>query len=370
MSIPGISIAEKIHIKKKLDKILDQEYKTPCNRYITKVSNFNDKLLSSFANEQTYKHIAKFSKKFYIKRNNEEKLNQLISVNAKVLEFKDIKKLLYSTFTQKELKILLTNLDLYIKDENIREYFPKLPLDNSEKIFYRNPLSKYGGGGGDNSHLNIVSPIKGCKNLNEVINKFYVNKNNINTIISNYKKNIKIEEKKISNRIIKLQKNVLHKKFGKEIRRLNFKLDNIPKISESKEFSYELPFMKYLLDKSKELKKQRSLKLIKMPLIIVKKQDKDKFEKLTQKNKSMLSFVGNIENKLLINSLNKRYEEYKLRRITSLKKPGLFSKKHVYLSNHFSDILENDERRNKSNNFSINISEPFNTRNCSKSIIP
>ena len=316
MMVPGLSTERKLIIQNKLDKILNKEYYSPCKKYIKHINKFNEQITKNFQHEKMSKLNAKLSKNFYLKRNPQNKLKLFINIDTNASEYEHVKKIIYKTFTINELLILFNNLDYFIKDEKIRKFFPKLEKDSISKIYSKDitektPLIKI------KKNLDLISPLKFDKDLNKANSSYFINKERINKILSEYNKKVKNEEKNIINKDLK---NVKEKNyFQKTMRKLRYNVNNITNLSNSKEYSFEHPLVNYYIDQKKNNQKSNIIKYKKNSLLNSK--NKKRYSNLINKNKSTISLIKNIEGNLLTNRIKEKNETHtRLKEIISLTK--------------------------------------------------
>lgn len=315
MMVPGLSTERKLIIQNKLDKILNKEYYSPCKKYIKQINKFNEQITKNFQHEKMSKLNAKLSKNLYLKRNPQNKLKLLINIDTNVSEYEHVKKIIYKTFTINELLILYNNLDYFIKNEKIRAIFPKLKNNickiYSKEITEKTPMIKI------KKKLNLVSPLQFNKDLNKANSSYFINKDKINKILSEYNKKVKSEEKNIINKELKdiKQQNF----FQKTMRKLKYNINNISNVSNSKEYSFEHPLVNYYICQKKNNKISNIINY--KNNVLLNKKNKNKYKNLINKNKSALSLIKNIEGNLLTKRIKEKNETHKrLRDMISLTK--------------------------------------------------
>ena len=223
MLVPGLSTKRKIEIQNKLNKIINKEYNSPCEKFIKNIDKFNEKIRINFSHEKMLKLNAKLSKNFYLKRQPEDKLNQLMNININNSEFGHVKRTLFKTFTLSELLILNNNIDYFIKDKNIRSNFPKL---NKNETIYSKNISDELSFKNLSGKIKLKSPLRHDKEMN--IKDFNKDKNNI---INEYRIKLIKEGKNIFNKNNKDTEQ--RKKFQKTMRKLTFNLDNSGEVIKS-----------------------------------------------------------------------------------------------------------------------------------------
>ena len=106
MLVPGLPDKRKIEIQNKLNKIINKEYNSPCEKFIKNFIKFNEKMRINFSHEKMLKLNAKLSKNFYMKRKPEDKLKQLMNININNSELGHVKRTIFRNFTLNELLIL------------------------------------------------------------------------------------------------------------------------------------------------------------------------------------------------------------------------------------------------------------------------
>ena len=359
MLVPGLSTVGKLKIQSKLDKLLRKEYNTPCSKFMKHINSFNEQVTKNFSEEKMSKLNAKLSKNFYLKRSPEAKLNQIINIDTNVSAFEHVKNELFKTFNINELLILFNNLDYFIKDENIRAVFPKINKNNYETIYAKDisdnsPLKKI------KKQLNIISPLKYDKSLNVLNSSHLINKDKINNILLNYKKRLKKEEEKIYNQKIK---NInTQRQFQKTMKKLRYNLNNISKLSNSKEYTYEHPLANYYIEKRKDIQNTNIINYKKNIVLSANNKTNYKNKIVLNKNKNTLSILKNIEDNLLSTRLKEKNEKFKrLKKIASLTKrySNTFRRKLFTLrQQNSSHNLENNNNCKK-----IDLIKDFNSFN-------
>lgn len=191
-SIPGVSIQTKFNIQLKIDKLLS-EFISPCPYLIEKTRNLNSKFYSSIMSNRNCELIANKSFTFHYKDYPISIFSYLTDLNSFLNDPNRLVISLFKNFSLKELIILLNNLDIFIKNEDIKNYFPK--LKNIEEI-YKKKL------------LNNNKILKYKYNLPIIYN--YDIRNNLN---KNFKEDLrkKVQEK-INEKKNEIQKNKNYKK--------------------------------------------------------------------------------------------------------------------------------------------------------------
>ena len=318
MLIPGLSTENKLIIQKKLDKILNKEYTSPCQKFIKQINKFNDKVAKNLTNEKLIKLNAKLSKNFYLKRNPHNKLKLILNIEGDLPEFEHVKKAIYKSFTINELIILFNNLDYFIKDEKIRKIFPKLKNGTFHPI-YSKDITKQNSIKRIKPKLNLVSPLQDDKNKNKVNNGYFLKKEKINKILSCFNKKVKKEKKDILKKELKdiIQKNFYRKTMNK----MNYDLNNISRISNSKEFSFEHPLVNFYFDQKKKKCKTGILNYKSNSIHNTKFKNQNLYKNIINENKNMLSFIKNIEDNLLTNRITeKNITHRRVKEIASLTK--------------------------------------------------
>ena len=316
MLVPGLSTQKKIIIQNKIDTILNNEYYSTCNKFIKQINKFNEKLTKNFTHEKMSKLNAKLSKNIYLKRYPQNKLKQLLNIDINNSEIEHVKKLIYKTFTLSELLILYNNLDYFIKDEKIRSIFPILNKNKIESLYSKEmsdktPIAII------KKNIKLISPISRDINLNKKNSNYLDNKEKINKILLEYNKRI-IEEKKINynNELKNIEQ---QNYFQKTLKKLKYNINNISKITNSKNFSFEHPLVNYYYEKKKNIQKTNinSYKNNSISLCKNKLKNKYKFKNLLKQNKKTLSFIKNIEENLITKRIKEKDEnQKKLKQIT------------------------------------------------------
>ena len=310
MLVPGLSTKRNIEIQNKLNKIIIKEYNSPCEKFIKNLDRFNEKLRINFSHEKMIKLNAKLSKNFYLKRQPEDKINQLMNFNINNSDFGHVKRTLFNNFTPNELLILNNNIDYFIKDKNIRTIFPKLSKIEtiySKKISHELPLKNF------SKKIKLKNLLKFNKEMNNI--DLNIEKNNI------------IREYRI--KLIKEGKNMFNKNNNKDIeqqnklqktmRKLTYSLDNIEKISNSKEFSFEHPLVDFYFDIKKKKNNDKIINYKRYPNM--SHRNNNKYQELLKQNRNSILFLNNIKKKLFTNKLLEKNEKYiKVKEINSLSK--------------------------------------------------
>jgi len=332
MIVPGLSTKRKIEIQNKLNKIINKEYNSPCEKFIKNLDRFNEKLRINFSHEKMLKLNAKLSKNFYLKRQPEDKLKQLMNININNSQYENVKRTLFKNFSPNELLILNNNIDYFIKDKNIRTIFPKL---SKNEAIYSKKISNELSFKNISKKIKLKHPLKIDKEINNIDNiDINIDKNNI---IKEYRYNLKKEGinmiNKNNNKDIEQQN-----KFQKTMRKLTYSLDNIGKISNSKEFSFEHPLVDYYFDIKKKKNKEKIINY-KRYASMSHRNNNNKYEELLKQNKNNLLFLNNIKKKLFTNRLLEKNEKHiKVKEINSLTKKinNIFKRKLVSIKKNTS----------------------------------
>ena len=352
MLVPGLSTKRKIEIQNKLNKIINKEYNSPCEKFIKNLDRFNEKLRINFSHEKMIKLNAKLSKNFYLKRQPEDKLKQLMNVNINNSQFGNVKRTLFKNFTPNELLILNNNIDYFIKDKNIRTIFPK--LSNNEAIHSKKILDELSFKN-FSKKIKLKHPLKFDKEINNIDNINNIDLNiDKNNIIKEYRYNLKKEG------INKLNKNnnkdiEQQNKFQKTMRKLTYSLDNIGKISNSKEFSFEHPLVDYYFDIKKKKNKEKIINYKRNASM--SHRNNNKYQDLLKQNKNNLILLNNIKKKLFTNRLLEKNEKHiKVKEINSLTKKinNIFKRKLVSIKKN-SSCNNSINDRISNNIFSIDL---------------
>ena len=273
-SIPGVSIQTKFNIQLKIDKLLS-EFISPCPYLIEKTRNLNSKFYSSIMSNRNCELIANKSFTFHYKDYPISIFSYLTDLNSFLNDPNRLVISLFKNFSLKELIILLNNLDIFIKNEDIKNYFPK--LKNIEEI-YKKKL------------LNNNKILKYKYNLPIIYN--YDIRNNLN---KNFKEDLR---KKVQEKIIEkkneIQKNENDKKKREQLLKniiynKNKKLLNINKINDSNQIKH--PLVEYYMKNRKKTKSFKNIKLFKI--------NKNKFLELLEQNKKQMSYLENIKKNIL-----------------------------------------------------------------------
>ena len=314
MSIPGVSTLTKISIQNKLDNILDKEFHCACSKFIQNVNNFNDKLFKVFKSEKLYKINAKLSNNIYLKRYPIDKLKHIMNFDTNLSEYEHVINVLYKTFNLNELLILFHNLDYFIKNESIRNLFPKLTKTALDQIYIKN-LSENNSFKEINKKLSLTSPLKYDKTLNKQHSSYYIAQNKKKDIILKYNRNIENQRKKIFEK--EKANSMINEKIQKTMRKLRFDIDNIQKMVNSRNFHIDHPLVDYHMNKSKSTKNSDNIyrkSLIKQNFLSEAIKSKDKFKKLSVINRDVISKCNMIKGNLSNGNLKEkqlRYQKFK-----------------------------------------------------------
>jgi hypothetical protein len=313
MLVPDLSIKRKKEIQNKLIKILNKEYNSPCEKFIKNLDRFNGKLRINFSHEKMLKINAKLSKNFNLKRQPEDKLKQLMNININNSNFGHAKRIIFNKFTANKLLILNNNIDYFIKDKNISAIFPILSKNEtidskkiSDELSFKNFSQK----------IKLKHPLKFDKEMNNI--DLNIDKNNI---IREYRINVKKEGKNIFNR--NNHKDIEQQnKIQKTMRKLTYSLDNIKKITNSKEFSFEHPLVDYYFDIKKKNNNNKIINYKSYTNISQRnKNNNNKYQELFKQNNNNILFLNNIKKKLFTNRLLEKNEKYiKFKEFNSLSK--------------------------------------------------
>ena len=318
MLVPGLSTEQKLIIQKKLDNILNKEYISICPKFIKQIDRFNGNITQNFLNEKRAKLTAKLSKYFYLRRNPENKLKLILNLDTNLSEVEHVKKIIYKSFTINELLIIFNNLDYFIKDEKIREIFPKLKNSNfhdiySKELTEKTPLKKI------DKKLNLVSKIKDDTIKNNAINRYYLKKERINKIFLDFNKKVRKERKDLLKKELKDIKRKNY--FRKTMNKMNYDINNISKISNSKEFSFEHPLIEYYFDKKKKEKKSNILNYKNNFIHCYRIKNLNLYKNMINENKNTSSFIKNNGDNLLNNKIKeKNMTQRKIKKIGTLRK--------------------------------------------------
>ena len=347
MLVPDLSTKRKIEIQNKLNKIINKEYNSPCEKFIKNLDRFNEKLRINFSHEKMLKLNAKLKKNFYLKRQPEDKLKQLMNININNSKFGHVKRALFKNFTPNELLILNNNIDYFIKDKNIRTIFPKL---SKNEIIYSKKISNELSFKNFSRKIKLKHPLKFDKELNNI--DLNIDKNNI---IKEYRLNLKKEGINMFNR--NNNKDIeKQNRLQKSMRKLTYSLDNIGKISNSKEFSFEHPLVDYYFDIKKKKNKEKIINY-KRYTNMSHRNNNNKYQELLKQNKNRILFLNNIKKKLFTNRLLEKNEKYiKVKEINSYAKKfnNIIKRKIVSLKKN-SSCDNNINDRINNNLFSIDL---------------
>ena len=335
MLVPGLSIERKLIIQKKLDKLIDKEYNSPCNKFVKNINKFNEQITKNFLSEKMSKLNAKLSKNFYLKRNPQNKLKLLTNIDTNVSEFEHVKKRIYETFSVNELLILFNNLAYFIKNEKIRSIFPKLNKNFSETIYTKGktektPIKKL------KKQLNLISPLKYDKDLNKINSSYYINKEKINKLLSDYNRKVKTEKQNIINKEIKNKQQKIY--FQKTLNKMGYKINNISNLSHSKEFSYEHPLVNYYIGRKGNNMKESIINYKKNVNNFLN--TKKEYKNILDKNRNILNLIKNIKENLYTNRMKEKEETHKrLKEVISLTKRfnNNFKRKFFSLRKNYHD---------------------------------
>ena len=280
-SIPGLSIQTKIDIQLKIDKILS-DFVSPCSYLIEKTRNLNSKFYSSIISNQNCELIANKSFNFHYKDYPISLFPYLTDLNSFLNDPNRLLVSLFKVFSIKELIILLNNLDIFIKNEEIKNYFPK--LKKIEEI-YKKKLS-------NNNNI-----IKKCKyNLPIIYNydiRNEINKNFKEDLYNKLKKKIiekknEIQKKEnIKSKREQLLKNIINNK--------NKKLLNIRLINKNTQIKH--PLVEYHMKNRKKLNSFKNILENKNNKLF--KINKNKFLQLFEQNKKQMLYLDDIKKNIL-----------------------------------------------------------------------
>lgn len=242
-SIPGVSTYEKLEIQRKVDKIISKEFLSPCPHFINKVSTLNNHIIQYLSSERTCKKDAKICTNFHHRRYPNNPLEYVTEIKTYLNNPQHIVKLLHKTFNSKELIILLNNLDIFIKNDYVRAYFPVLKKESLEEI--------YGDKGKKNKSplLPIVAPYKTKLQVKPEFPEEV--KKKINNLFNREKKKIFNEyERRIYSK----------KKLKKILDDLGMSQGNIRKISDMQVGNH--PMVEYYMNEHNKMKKSFSMNSI------------------------------------------------------------------------------------------------------------
>jgi hypothetical protein len=197
--------------------------------------------------------------------------------------------ILYKNFTHDEIVILLNNIEVFVKNDYVRSFFPKIKKETTEEIFNKNNSNTNSSNNTTKSNNELLPIIMPTEYKNKLMPEFDRKlQRRINNIINE-------ERNKIINKHTKELK--ARKSLDKIINDMEYKRNNIENYSN--QFVKKHPLVEYYM----ELKhKERQLtKCASMPLMMNMKDkpDKEKFKKLFEENKKMNIYLNEITNNLL-----------------------------------------------------------------------
>lgn len=278
-SIPGVSIEKKLSIQHKIDKIIKQEFLAPCPHFLDKTSLFNHRLYNAISSEISCKRKAKISTAFHF-GNCSNSFSYITEVKAYLNNPKYLLNLLFSTFPTDELIILLNHIDVFIKNEYVRKYFPKIKKESVEDIFDKNIVNE----DKQTNTLPIVFPYD-MKNEIKVDAKKKV-QDKVRLLFTKERKKINQYNQREAQK---------EKKLKRILSDLGEKINNIRKYSDNKVNKH--PIVEYYM--KKKLKKSSSMKEVFKP------PKQEKYRKMFDENKKIIKYMKELEDNLIQN--NQRY---------------------------------------------------------------
>ena len=278
-SIPGVSIEKKLSIQHKIDKIIKQEFLAPCPHFLDKTSLFNHRLYNAISSEISCKRKAKISTAFHF-GNSSNGFSYIKEIKAYLNNPKYLLNLLFSTFPTDELIILLNHIDVFIKNEYVRKYFPKIKKESVEDIFDKNIVNE----DKQTSTLPIVFPYD-VKNEIKVDAKKQV-QDKVRLLFTKERKKINEYNEREAKK---------KKKLKRILSNLGEKINNIQKYSDKTVNKH--PLVEYYM--KKKIKKSSSMK------DVFKPPKEEKYQKMFEENKKTIKYMKELEDNLIRN--NQRY---------------------------------------------------------------
>lgn len=278
-SIPGVSIEKKLSIQHKIDKIIKQEFLAPCPHFLDKTSLFNHRLYNAISSEISCKRKAKISTAFHF-GNSSNGFSYITEIKAYLNNPKYLLNLLFSTFPTDELIILLNHIDVFIKNEYVRKYFPKIKKESVEDIFDKNIVNE----DKQTSTLPIVFPYD-VKNEIKVDAKKQV-QDKVRLLFTKERKKINEYNEREAKK---------KKKLKRILSDLGEKINNIQKYSDKTVNKH--PLVEYYM--KKKIKKSSSMK------DVFKPPKEEKYQKMFEENKKTIKYMKELEDNLIRN--NQRY---------------------------------------------------------------
>lgn len=273
-SIPGVSIEKKLAIQHKIDKIINQEFLSPCPHFLDKVSSFNHRLYNSLSSEITCKRNAKISSNFHFSRGTPPtSFSYITEVKMYLNNPNYLLNLLIKTFPIDELIILLNHIDIFIKNEYVRKYFPKIKKESIEDIFDKNIINE----NKQTSTLPIIFPYD-TKNEIKIDAKKEVTKK-VDFLFNREKAKLdNFAREQIENK----------KKLKKILNSMDLKINNITKIAN--ENNKHHPLVEYYINKNK-----KNMKRNKSSFDVFRSPDTEKYMYKFQENKAELEYMKKLK---------------------------------------------------------------------------
>ena len=231
-SIPGVPLVTKIHIQQKIDKIVQQYFKSPCAHYVEQTSGLHKRIFQSVSSSQMCSINAKLSMKFKYKQFYNNKLNYLSQMETFLNSPQYLMRVLYKNFTHDEIVILLNNIEVFVKNEYVRSFFPKIKKETIEEIFNKSNETQ-----SNNKETELLPIIMPTDYKNKLMPEFNQKmQRRINNII--HKERNKIHNKHMKD--LKARRSV-----DKIIYDMEFKINNIENYSNK--FIKKHPIVEYYM---------------------------------------------------------------------------------------------------------------------------
>ena len=283
--IPGVSTQQRLEIQSKLDKIIQQNFLNICPHFVEKNNNFNLQLSKYILSSENCKFNSNLAKNFHFKIYDSHKFEHMKEFENNLYKPKTLLNKLFQNFSISELMILLNNLNVFVKNEKIRQYFPIIKGESIEDIFENKTTDE----NSQKKFLPLLIPYTKKKDVKIKLKKHLIKE--VNNLIINEKQK-KIEEQIDDKKRKKLLNDILNDS--------NRKLLNIPSIVEKERINH--PLIEYYIN-------ERRMKQSHSTSILYHKPNIKKYQELHDINVKQINFLNTLKSNLLIqNNLNNKFK--------------------------------------------------------------
>ena len=288
--IPGVSTKQRLKIQNKLDKIISQDFLNICPHFAQNNDFFNLQLSQNLLSKENAKFNANLSKNFHSKTFNTYKIEHMKELNSFLTKPHKLLNKLFNTFTISELMILLNHLNVFVKNKEIRKFFPTIRSESLENMYQNQTTNE----SNQKKFLPLLIPyITNSEGKKKV------------------KKDLMEEVKSISlnQRQKDIEKELINEKNKKVlsdiIKESNKKLLNIRNFIKNEKLHINHPMIEYYMNqRKKKLNKSSSTP------IIFNKPNVKKYKELFDKNVKKINYLNSLKSNLIKQTnLIKKYEK-------------------------------------------------------------